>query len=152
MIELLLVIAIIALLSTIVVVAISGARRKARDTKRVNDISEIQKAVELYFINIGHYPIVTTPIILGATDSNCDGGKCSSLSEKNSFAATTSGEVYMGLIPPAPMPVEDGCTAEQNSYNYKSVEGSSYSLSFCLGEDTGNYSKGPHTVTPTNVQ
>ena len=49
LIELLVVIAIIGLLASIVVVALQGPRKTARDTKRVGDIRNIQTAMELCY-------------------------------------------------------------------------------------------------------
>lgn len=48
LIELLVVIAIIALLSSVVLAALSSARAKARDARRISDIRQIQRAIELY--------------------------------------------------------------------------------------------------------
>jgi general secretion pathway protein G len=56
LIELLVVIAIIGLLSTMTVYAINVARMKARDTKRLADIKQIQTALELYYDDNGAYP------------------------------------------------------------------------------------------------
>jgi prepilin-type N-terminal cleavage/methylation domain-containing protein len=53
LIELLVVISVIGLLASVLLVSINGARVKARDTKRVADISQIQKAMELYYANNG---------------------------------------------------------------------------------------------------
>jgi prepilin-type N-terminal cleavage/methylation domain-containing protein len=58
LIELLVVIAIIALLASIVLVALGSARVKARDAKRVGDIRELQAAFELYYSDNGQYPPV----------------------------------------------------------------------------------------------
>lgn len=56
-IELLVVIAIIGILSVTVMVALSESRIKARDARRIEDIREIQKALELYVNdNQGEYP------------------------------------------------------------------------------------------------
>ena len=49
LIELLVVIAIIGLLASIVLVSLSSARRKARDSRRVGDLRQIQLALELFF-------------------------------------------------------------------------------------------------------
>jgi general secretion pathway protein G len=57
LIELLIVIAIIGLLSTLAVVALSNARAKARDAKRISDIKQIQKALELYISEYGTLPM-----------------------------------------------------------------------------------------------
>jgi len=48
LIELLVVIAIIALLSSVVLATLSTARAKARDARRIEDIRQLQRAVELY--------------------------------------------------------------------------------------------------------
>ncbi len=66
LIELLIVIAIIALLSSIVLIAVSNARIKARDTKRKTDLQQIAKALELYAAKHGSYPQtcwVTNPCV-----------------------------------------------------------------------------------------
>src|SRR5512145_815622 len=55
LIELLVVVAIIGLLSTIAIVAMSSARAKARDTRRLADIKQLQKALDLYYDSNGSY-------------------------------------------------------------------------------------------------
>lgn len=56
LIELLVVISIIGLLSTLATVGLNGAKIKARDAKRFHDMSQMQKALEVYFSNNGFYP------------------------------------------------------------------------------------------------
>lgn len=57
LIELLVVISIISLLSSIVLGSINEARAKTRDAKRIQDILQVQKALELYAADHdGHYP------------------------------------------------------------------------------------------------
>lgn len=58
LIELLVVIAIIGLLSSVVFASLNSARGKARDAKRLADIREIEKALELYYNDVGSYPVV----------------------------------------------------------------------------------------------
>jgi prepilin-type N-terminal cleavage/methylation domain-containing protein len=55
LIELLVVIAIIGLLSTLAIVALSNARAKARDAKRMHDLSQIRTAMLLYYDNYNNY-------------------------------------------------------------------------------------------------
>jgi prepilin-type N-terminal cleavage/methylation domain-containing protein len=56
LIELLVVIAIITLLTGIVVANLTTSRAKARDAKRISDLSQIQLALELYFDRCNEYP------------------------------------------------------------------------------------------------
>ena len=55
-IELLVVIAIISLLSSIVLTSLQGARVKARDSKRVQDLIQLRNAIELYRAANDRYP------------------------------------------------------------------------------------------------
>lgn len=56
LIELLIVLAIIGILSTISLFAISGVRESARDAKRKADLETIRQALEMYKADIGNYP------------------------------------------------------------------------------------------------
>lgn len=57
LIELLVVIAIIGLLSTFALISLDNSREKARDAKRIADVEQIQKALDLYYDAHGEYPI-----------------------------------------------------------------------------------------------
>lgn len=56
LIELLVVIAIIGVLASVVMPSINSARMRAIDAKRINAIKQIQKALEMYYIDHGDYP------------------------------------------------------------------------------------------------
>jgi general secretion pathway protein G len=56
LIELLVVIAIIGLLSSVIFASLGTARAKSRDARRVQDLRNIQKALELYYTHNGKYP------------------------------------------------------------------------------------------------
>jgi prepilin-type N-terminal cleavage/methylation domain-containing protein len=56
LIELLVVISIIGLLSSIVLVALNGARAKGRDSARVQGIVQVRNALELYYATNNSYP------------------------------------------------------------------------------------------------
>lgn len=55
--ELLIVIVVIAILAAISVVAYNGVQQRSRDAQRSADLSAIMKALELYKINNGGYPL-----------------------------------------------------------------------------------------------
>ena len=61
LIELLVVIAILGLIAAVILVSLNSLRSKARDAKRVSDINQVSKALEIYFANNGTYPPGNTP-------------------------------------------------------------------------------------------
>ena len=56
LIELMVVIAIIGILSSIIVAGLNGAREGARDAERISDINNIALALALYYSDNGYYP------------------------------------------------------------------------------------------------
>ena len=60
--ELLIVIVVIAVLAAITTVAFSGIQQRAKDSKRTNEIAQLSKVLEMYYIDNGAYP-------------DCSGGK-----------------------------------------------------------------------------
>ena len=131
LIELLVVIAIIGLLSTLAVVALGSARTKARDSKRLSDLKQIQTALELYYTDKAAYPDGTA-LILGKDSAVCLGA--------SGFGATCTG-AYMGLVPADP---SDGYT-----YKY-TMASSTYQIDAAL-EGKVNDLEGNIRVTPNGV-
>lgn len=66
LVELLVVIAIIGILATLLLLQLGVARQRARDAKRIVDISQVRTAAELYFDDNGQYPGIATFAGLGA--------------------------------------------------------------------------------------
>lgn len=56
LVELLVVISIVGVLSSVTTASLNSAREKARDARRLSDIKNIQIALELYHDKYGHYP------------------------------------------------------------------------------------------------
>lgn len=135
LIELLVVIAIIGLLSTLSVLALNSARARSRDAKRITDIKQIQTALEMYYNDAGYYPATAD---VQAEDS-----------------IATGSNVYMMKVPAAPTPVDGDCDSTTNSYLYTyeggSVASGSYTLTYCLGAQTGGVAAGVNTATPAGI-
>ena len=91
LVELMVVIAIIAILTGILLTEFNPAKSKARDAKRVSDLNQVQLALELYYDRCKEYP-ATVP--LNANDYN----GCPPTTPQINFAT------YVGNIPTAPAP------------------------------------------------
>lgn len=125
LIELLVVIAIIGVLSTLAIIALGSARQKARDSKRVADLAQLSKALEVYYSDANAYPTVITP---GMPLVSSDGTK-----------------TYMAAVPSNPGPRNDGsCPNSDYTYTYG---GSGFTLLGCLGGATGELAAGGFAVT-----
>jgi len=136
LIELLVVIAIIGLLSTLAVVALGSARLKARDSKRLSDLKQVQTALELYYTDKNAYPIETTAITLGGDTTDCL--NASGFGAKATCAVANP---YMGLIPTDP---------GTGTYSYISADGTTYSIAAALEGTVNGLTEGI-TVTPSGI-
>ncbi len=119
--------------------ALSSARAKSRDAKRLADIRQLATALELYANdNHGGYPEAQngTPLDLSPN--------------------------YIGEMPTSPAPTDGTCTDYYNTYwyvptgkpvvyNKKNVY-PDYELTFCLGGKTGSYNAGIAKLTKNGIQ
>lgn len=138
LIELLVVIAIIGLLSTLSILALNQARARARDTKRISDVKQIQTALELVYNADGDYP---TSITTG-----------SAIKDKGN-------NVYLAAVPAPPTPVDGkNCPDLQPAYTYaKTGAGqdgdASYTIQYCLGADVNNVEGNQlQTASPAGIK
>ncbi len=121
LIELLVVIAIIGLLSTLAVVALGSARVKARDSKRLSDLKQLQTAFELYYTDQNAYP-AGSGVALGDANHAC--------LNSTGFAAAGCSNPYMGLVPVDPSSGNYTYTAASNTYTVNAtLEGTVNGLS-----------------------
>lgn len=136
LIELLVVIAIIGLLSTLAVVALGSAREKARDSKRLSDIKQVQTALELYYTDNNAYPTEAAGITLGAATDDC--------LDSVGFVASAdcAASPYMGQVPSDP---------GSNTYTYTSADGTTYTIALTLEGDV-NGLNGAVTASPSGIQ
>ena len=126
--ELLISVAIIAMLSAITMTLLSGVKEKNRDAKRMQDIHQLQNALSLYYANHSQFPIAATAINITGTD-------------------TFSEELEADGVIPA---VQTDPLYPAQAYVYESSAGSTFTITFCLETDTiEGYSVGcNNTVTP----
>lgn len=144
LIELLVVIAIIGLLSTLSIVALNSARARSRDARRVSDIKQIQTALEMYYNVANQYPAAGT--------------LANDLSTSTSPAIKFGGTSFMTAWPVAPTPFDNStatahCNAGNNTYVYtQTSSGASYTLTYCLGAETGGTPIGVNTASPAGIR
>lgn len=116
LVELLIVISIIGILTTLLMANFIGVRQRARDAQRKSDLRQVQSALELFRSDQGSYPVSAYPY----RANNCED------SLKSTDCSTTT---YMNKVPLDPM---GSSYYNSGHYYYSSPDGSSYVLSACL--------------------
>lgn len=113
LVELLVVIVVIGLLSSILFVATIGIRGKTRDAKRGIEVVSIGKALEIYFLDNGKYPELNN---------------WTSLEEDADTNSTFSQEMeeFLPVIPRDPLYGQTSAGGEPYSYQYMSSSGGEY--------------------------
>lgn len=147
LVELLVTIGIIGILATVTVVSVGNARSKARDSKRVSDVKQIQSALELYSSDTGGYYPSGKDALLGA-------GNYKVVCDKGAQADVTGcGTVYLN-----PVPIDPTNTGTL-IYKYTALPAdctttcTGYEVSFQLETKTGNLEpKKTHKATQTGIQ
>lgn len=67
LIEILIVVAIIAILASVVLIGLGPSQQAGRDARRISDLHEVQTALQLYYNEHGSFPADTTWATLTAT-------------------------------------------------------------------------------------
>ncbi len=109
LIELLIVIAIIGLLSTLLLANMQGARARARDAQRKNDLKQVKTALRMYYNDNQSYP------------ADNGSGAIAGYSWGSQFGTTP---IYMKALPQDPL----GTT----NYYYDQLTSDTFSLYACL--------------------
>lgn len=129
LVELLVVIAVIALLMSVVLAVWSGLKAKSRDTKRVADVKAIQDALALFNTTAQRFPISADVLVLTGAD------------------AVSLELISSGSIPAVPL---DPLNAAPYQYSYQTdADGSTFIVTYYLETDSiSGKSAGENTATP----
>ncbi len=155
LIELLVVIAIISLLASIALIAFQSAQAKARNVRRLGDMTQMDTALELYFNTYKGYPsstngqplpltkdfAITIPHAPTPADGVCDGMVHSSDVTVNNSSIPVDANTYYYIAEGA------GYTGAYGVTVYPS-----YTYYFCLGDVTGGFSAGEHSLTAVGIR
>lgn len=134
--ELMVVITIIGLMSSIIFTSLAATRIKGRDTKRKGDMNQLQKALELYYNTNYSYP--DTSGAWWAITGGCGGAH--TLTGATGYIPNLA-PTYLGQLPVDPKPSTDTCSG----YNYRS-DGNNYKLI----DNAVNGAGGPESFPTSN--
>lgn len=119
--ELLIVIVVIAILAAITIVAINGIQSKARDTAKYADAKAIIKALELYKVKNGAYPLMSGTNVTGtAICGSHNNGYSYSDATDNTWLRDLVADGIVSKVPAAP---GNNCTS---FYRYLSPGATNY--------------------------
>jgi len=126
LIELLVVISIIGMLASITIVSVNGARARARDAKRMNDLKIISDALAVYYLDNNTYPISSkypTSKVYTKTDCGKNGVINYSVGADNVFMCSDyplkmNDNVYLNKIPHNPSEPVRFYTYDDKPYRY----------------------------------
>ena len=129
LVELLVVIAVIALMMSVILAVWSGLKAKSRDTKRAADVKAIQDALALYNTTVQRFPISADVLVLPGAD------------------AVSLELISSGSIPAVPT---DPLRNPPYQYSYQTdADGSTFIVTYYLETDSiSGKSAGENTVTP----
>lgn len=146
MIELLVVVAIIGLLSSVVLASLNSARAKTRNTKRRVDLEQVRTALELYANDHnGLYPQSTASFYQGvfATFNKCPGG-CTYTGASGYIPNLAP--TYIPVLPQDPLSSSPGYVYRSDGTDYMLV--SYFSVEGCTPDPNGVGTTGDPMVRP----
>lgn len=127
--ELLVSVAIIAMLTAVTMVLLTSVREKSRDAERMSELRQLRNALNIYVTQTGNFPVATDPVALSGEDIIT-----SALISEDTIKAPAVDPRYPAY-----------------AYTYQSsADGSSFIVSFCLETNTiQGYNEGCNNfITP----
>ncbi len=133
LIEILIVVAIIAILASVVLVGLGPTQQAGRDARRISDLQEDQNGLELFYNKCGFYP--------GTAGTTCTGGSPGGTTWASVQTALSGANIGVSTVP------QDPSTNRTYMYGYDSGN-TSYILGAAL-ENANNSAVGPGYTAPT---
>lgn len=131
LVEMIVVLGILAILIALSVFSSTSLKAESRNTKRVNDIKQIQFALDMYRRESGHYP--------------------NELNFGEEFKNEETGTIFIKKLPNNPRPRNDGdCPDQDYQYTYNSSN-DTYALSFCISDSVGNLEAGSYQANHSGI-
>ena len=161
LIELLVVIAIIALLSTVSMSWLGSSRAKGRDARRLMDIGQLRKSLDLYYDTCGGYPLLGSEAYVpiggsGGLETSTQDGKCIASGETfGSFMnpipsdPNSNGVQYSYCSTPIDAPSGASSCSTDNVAN--PAGNTSYQITFTTEVQSGELGAGSHVATPKGI-
>lgn len=149
LVELLIVIAIFALIANITMISLNNAKRESRDAKRVSNINQLRSALHLYSTEHGSYP-VGDGLALG-TDTNLI------LDNTGWVDSNPASPIFMYSVPRDPKMIAadtaspcSGTSSDICDYSY-TLNVNDYIIYFYLEGSVGDMAAGLHAATKDTV-
>ncbi len=138
LIEILIVVAIIAILASIVLVGLGPTQQSGRDARRLSDLHEVQNVLELYYNACGFYP-----------SGAATGGTCPAASNLTTYADMTAAIVNTPATGASSLP-NDPTSGKTYYYTSFGTTATTYVLG-AVFENTNNSVYNGYTWTSSNI-
>ncbi len=114
--ELMIVIILLSILALLLIGNYMSSLTKGRDSQRKNDLNQIQRALEMYYEDTNHYPVLIDSQLFGKKfcDTSPDVNSCSKIYMVRTPKDPNSGYTYHY--------VTDGTASPQTYYVYSAIE------------------------------
>jgi len=147
LIELLIIVGVLGILLLIGLSSLNGIKEKGRDAKRINDITNLQQAMEIVSEEAGDYQMACGGVDYQGLVSQCQG-------DTDEFLLNE----YWDSIETINDPMErerlcdDNCSRGVCNYAFQYIENDSYSVKFWLERQVGEYASGCHMLTERGIR
>jgi prepilin-type N-terminal cleavage/methylation domain-containing protein len=145
LIELIVVIAVIGILAFTAVVSLSGIRERARDSRRMSDISAVQQAMGMIYSENSDY--TKAGCSTGAALSACASSATGLLKTYLTTLANTKDQSGSTTLCSASLNPAQTC-----EYNFTALNKNDFKLYFYLENGAGNLGAGMHYLSEAGIQ